>query len=249
MDERRGGEECMDIMTNFFKVTKEQIGEEATVLFEYALDLAPYLGKFLQARKIWRAEKRIKEHSKQLKEIQKLYSSEILSRDFIQERVGPIFLADFIEEHEDAKIVYILNGVENIFINNNTDESLIIYYYDTLRELRYEDIRKLYYYSAITDDPYSNITLNSPRAALSQQIYIKLEKLYLIKSAKTYNALQHGPEMLSEEDRRVELTDYGKEFIKFISKDFDIEKYEDKIRKYEVAESERITRNVKASFG
>lgn len=239
----------MDIHSKLLEVTKEQVGDEATTLFEYALDLAPYIGKFLQARKIWRAENRIREHSDQLKEIQKFYSSGLLSQKFIQERVGPIFLGDFIEEHEDAKIVYILNGVENIFISNNTDESLIIYYDDTLRELRYEDIRKLYYYSAITDDPFSNITLNSPRAALSQQIYIKLEKLYLIKSAKTYNALQHGPEMLSEEDRRVELTDYGKEFIKFISKDFDIERYEDKIRKYEVDENEKITRNVKATFG
>lgn len=71
-----------------------------------------------------------------MKRIDNLFASEKLGKDYIQERVGPIVLSDLIEEHEDAKILYLLQGFENVFINECKNESLVINYFDTLRRPR-----------------------------------------------------------------------------------------------------------------
>lgn len=218
----------------------KHIGPKIMTVLEYGFDLAPYLGELNQTRKINRLSERISEHVDQLKRIDKLFASEKISSEFIQENIGPIVLSDLIEEHEDAKIVYILNGFENVFINENTNESLIINYYDSLRNLRYEDIRRLYYYAAIIDELPLVECLDEDLIGMQKQIYSKLERLYLIKSAKTYAAIQHGAEELSDDERRVELTTYGLNFVKFITKEFDEGKYQLKIRQHTVAEDEKI---------
>lgn len=239
----------MDIRTSINEVVREYIGEGLTTIVDYGIDLAPYFGELNQTRKIRRVEKRIKVNSQQLIRIEKLFVSEKISKEFIQEKVGPILFSDLIEEHEDAKIVYILNGFENVFINEHTNESLIINYYDTLRNLRYEDVKKLYFYSAIADDPFKDVEVNSPMWGLSQQIYYKLERLYLVKSAKTWGALEIGPELLSEEERKVELTAYGNEFVKFISTEFDERRYKDRISKFKLSKEDRVSKNVTAKWG
>lgn len=239
----------MDLHTTISNVIKENIGDGLAVVLNYSIDLLPYLGKLNQTRKIKRVETRIKDHSHQLNRIGKIFSAEIISKEFIQEKVGPIVLSDLIEEHEDAKVVYILNGFENVFINEYTNESLIINYYDTLRNLRYEDVRKLYFYAAITDDPFKNVEDGSPLEGLSQQIYTKLERLYLVKSAKTWGVLEIGAELLPEEERKVELTVYGKGFMEFISTEFDEQRYKDRISKFVVLQEDKVSRNVIARFG
>ncbi|WP_203363070.1 hypothetical protein [Bacillus sp. REN10] len=230
-------------MKQLVTVVKDNVGEPLSLVFDVVLDFVPYLNSFNNMRKINRAERRIKEHKEQFIRIQQLFNSELVSQEFIQERISPIILSDLIEEHEDAKINYILNGFENVFINQNQNESLIINYYDTLRNLRYEDIRKLYFYAAITDDPFRKIEKGSPEEGLSQQIFTKLERLYLVKAFNSYDALEKGAATLSEEDRKVELTTYGKDFISYISKEFDLDKYNEKITRYEIKEEDKVNRD------
>lgn len=239
----------MDLGNKIIYTMSKYVGEGLTTVIDYGIGLAPYLGSLNQTRKINRVQRRIKDHSEQLKQIEQLFISEKLSKEFIQEKVGPIILSDLIEEHEDSKILYILNGFENIFINKTTNESLIINYYDTLRSLRYEDIRKLYFYSAIADDPFEFVKKGSQLDGLSQQIYSKLERLYLVRPVKSYKVLEIGAELLSEEERKVELTIYGKEFIKFIFKDFNEEKYNDKISEFELLEEDTISNKMTAKWG
>ncbi len=239
----------MDLRTTLYPIVSEYVGEGFITFIDYGIDLVPYLGGLNQTRKINRIGRRIKEFSTQLQRIDKLFASDKISKEFIQEKVSPIVLSDLIEEHEDAKIVYILNGFENIFINENTNESLIINYYDTLRNLRYEDVRKLYFYAAIADDPFKDVEKGSDMDGFSQQIYSKLERLYLVKSAKTWDALEKGAELLPEEDRKVELTAYGKGFMKFISIDFDEERYAERISKFKLSEEDKVSRNVTATYG
>lgn len=239
----------MDLRKNLYPIVEDYVGEEFITIIDFGIDLAPYLGQLNQSRKIQRLKRRIKEFSEQLQRINKLFSSDKISKDFIQEKVSPIVLSDIIEEHEDAKIVYILNGFENIFINKNTNESLIINYYDTLRNLRYIDVKKLYFYAAITDDPFKDVEKGTVMDGFSQQIYSKLERLYLVKSAKTWGALEVGAELLTEEERKVELTAYGIEFMKFISNDFDENRYFDKVSKFQLSEDEKVSKKVKAVFG
>ncbi|MBZ6485058.1 hypothetical protein [Priestia aryabhattai] len=59
--------------------------------------------------------------------------------------IGTIILLDLIEQDEDAKIFYLLASFENAFIDKKTNESLIINYFDTLRQLRYIDVKYMYY--------------------------------------------------------------------------------------------------------
>lgn len=195
----------------------------------------PYIGQFEQTRKINRAERRIKENSVPLKRIQQLFLSGELSQEFIQEKIGPIVLSDLIEEHEDAKIRYLLGGFENVFIDKNTNESLIINYFDTLRQLRYIDVKYLHYYAGLENDEKSKYEKDSKEEALYLQIYTKLERLYLIKHASTFDYFDFGPES-SEESLRTELTKYGKNFVAFISKEFDVSHYEESIKDREEPE-------------
>lgn len=227
-------------LSTIIDTVEEKIGNGLKLIFDYGVDLAPYLGELNQTRKINRLKIRIDNHIDQLKQINNLFSNTTMSAEYIQERIGPIVLSDLIEEHEDAKIVYILNGFEHVFINENTNESQIINYFDTLRNLRYEDLRLLYFYAAITtDNPFESA--KSPELiGLQRQIYFKLERLYLIKSAKTWGALKNGAETLNEDQRNVELTIYGLNFIKFISNDFDEKNYHDRISKYNIDKREQI---------
>lgn len=203
--------------------------------------MAPYLGKLNQIRKLNRAERRIKEHAKHLKRIDKLFASEKLSKDYIQEKVGPIVLSDLIEEHEDAKILYLLQGFENVFINECKNESLVINYFDTLRNLRYEDVRMLFYLSGIDKNPFEDYTKGSPEHILSKQIYSKLERLYLIKSASTFSYLELGPEA-DEAELKPTLTPYGKNFLNFIVLDFDEDAYEKRIKDYDDSSGDVVPR-------
>jgi hypothetical protein len=224
-------------------------GKELISIVDFGIDLAPYIGQLNQSRKINRAERRFREHAGQLSRIGQLFSSSILSEEFIQEKIGPIVLSDLIEEHEDAKIHYILNGFENVFIDENTNEGMIINYFDTLRSLRYEDIKKLYYYAAIIDETTANVKKNSPEESFFQQIYTKLERLYLIKSASTWEVLEEGAAVLDEEQRKTELTLYGLDFVRFISKEFDFTRYQQKIAKYNSPEDKKLSDSVTAKFG
>src|SRR5690554_5027469 len=102
-------------------------------LVEFGLEYVPFLGKALSFLKIRRLEKRIIEHTQQLSRISKLNASSSMSVEYIQERIFPIVLENLIEEHEDAKINLILNGFENVFIEEKTNESVVINFFDTLR--------------------------------------------------------------------------------------------------------------------
>jgi hypothetical protein len=218
-------------------------------IVDIGVDLAPFLGNLNQNRKINRAERRIREHAEQFSRIGQLFSSNILAANFIQENIGPIVLSDLIEEHEDAKINYILNGFENVFIEENTNEGIIINYFDTLRSLRYDDIKRLYFYSAITDELKEGVIRSTQEETFFQQIYTKLERLYLIKSASTWEVLEEGAAVLGDDQRKTELTPYGLDFIRFISKEFNLTRYQQKIAKYKTQNDKKLSQSITASFG
>lgn len=178
----------MKLRNDLFSIvieTAENIHPGLPDIIEYGMDCAPYLGSILQTRKINRFARRLNEHNDQLIRISKLYSESLLTDNFVQERISPIVLSDLIEEHEDSKINLILNGYENVFIENNTNESVIINYFDTLRNLRYADLKRfLYFANKITD--YPDYPDSSHEKALTRMIDGKLEISGLIKIGKTW---------------------------------------------------------------
>ena len=68
-----------------------------------------------------------------------------------------------------------------------------------------------------------------------------MERLYLIKSASTWEVLEEGAAVLDEERRKTELTPYGLHFVKFISIKFDFTKYQQKIAKYNAPEDKTLS--------
>lgn len=216
----------VNFITDLKHVAKEYVGEGLVDFITCSLEFVPYLGQLQQMRKFNRAERRIREHSDEFKRIQQHFLSGELPQEFIQERIGPIILSDLIEEHEDAKIHYLLNGFENVFIEKNTNESLIINYLDTLRQLRYIDAKYLCQFAHIEENDEKQYKKGSEEEALYLQIYTKLERLYLIKHPTTFGYLDFGAETDGKE-LNTELTKYGKNFVAFINKGFNLKVYEE----------------------
>lgn len=61
----------------------------------------------------------------------------------VEEEVFPLIFEYAIEEPEKEKIKYIVNGFETIIENKITDQELILSYYDVLKSLRLNEIRRL----------------------------------------------------------------------------------------------------------
>ena len=112
-------------------------------------------------------------------EINVLVTESKLSKDFINKHVFPVVLSDLIEEHEDAKFNLILNGFANVFIDEHTDESIILTHFDTLRGLRYMDVRRLFQVTKVQTDESIRFPLHY-NEAITKRIDDKLESMGLI---------------------------------------------------------------------
>lgn len=207
------------------KVTEEYVGTDIFKLFEAGIEFAPYLGKLINFRKMNRFERRIKENSAQLKRIQSLSIQDSKTAEIVQEIVGPIILSDLIEEHEDAKIRYILNGIENIFIDEKDEEILIYSYYDTLRQLRYNDIKRLYYYAGLDEPPGEVYFGGSELDALMKSVDLKLSNLYLIDIMGRHGAILGPTDQANRDNTRV--NSFGVNFLRFFIIEEEIKQYLD----------------------
>ncbi|PDZ57810.1 hypothetical protein [Bacillus thuringiensis] len=203
----------LDNMQEILSVAQE-MGEGVYKLFSESLDYIPHLGRFIQTVKFNRLERRMNENSVQLQRIGKLLKSSTLSDEYITQRIFPIVLADLIEEHEDAKFNLILNGFENVFIDEKEEESIVINYFDTLRNLRYKDIKRLLYLAEEMDS-YVLPKPNSEEESFAWSIDNKLAIYGLIK---TDYILDASKPIRTSPVRRDEffVTPYGNRFLKFI---------------------------------
>ncbi len=183
-------------------------------VIEVGMEYVPYIGKVLQIRKFNRFERRLIEHSSKLKNISSLMADSRLVAEFIQERVAPIVISDLIEEHEDSKINLILNGFENVFIEENSDESIILSYFDTLRSLRYADLRRLFYV-ANRSTSYRLPIIESDEHALIRHSDNKLINLGLLSVQVTFDGLGGREKDLNKDNVVMHL--YGKKFLEFIT--------------------------------
>ncbi|MET1171131.1 hypothetical protein [Paenibacillus amylolyticus] len=188
-------------------------------IVQSGMEYAPYLGKLYQTIKVNRLIRRFNEHSEKLENIGQLSIDSRLSAEFINERIFPIVFSDLFEEHEDAKINYILTGFENVFIEENKHESLVISFFDTLRSLRYADIKRLFYFSNIIKEPLFSF-LESDDHVLQRNNDHKLESLGLVSITKMWSEQEKDT---NKEDVRINL--YGDRFLKFILEKDILEEY------------------------
>jgi hypothetical protein len=183
-------------------------------LLEAGLEYMPYLGNLLQTIKFNRLKGRLDENSSKLESIGKLASETRLSLQYINERIFPIVLSDIYEEHEDAKVILIFNGFENVFIDEKSEESVVINYFDTLRSLRYVDIKRFFYLAGLMES-YPLYSLDSEEQALIRNIDRKLNSLGIL-TIKTKIGEFQGMEFDNNPDDAV-LTLYGRKFLEFMT--------------------------------
>ncbi|WP_429845317.1 hypothetical protein [Brevibacillus sp. FIR094] len=191
-------------------------GTELYELIEAGFSLAPYIGKVMQYIKMKRFEQRLQEHESAIQCIESLLHYTKLPHDFIKERIFPIVLEDLLEEHEDNKIKYILNGFQNVLLEDLGEEDIVLAYFDTLRNLRYADVRRLAYYADVDEYyPDTMYFLGSQFDGLAKYIDSKLNNLFLIMIHKTWGAIGGDEQELSKE--QVKLSNYGEHFMEFIT--------------------------------
>jgi hypothetical protein len=204
-----------DLVTRLITVA-DHIDPNLGMLIEHGIEFVPYLSKVYNFVKFNRLARRVEQHSDQLKRISQLSAETSLPAAYIQERIFPIVFADLLEEHEDAKINLILTGFENVFIEENSNESIVINYFDTLRSLRYADIKRLLYLSGLTDS-FPMYSLESEEYAHLRSIDAKLENLNLVGFKKKFGEFSGEEYEVRKEE--VKTKRYGKRFLKFILED------------------------------
>ncbi|WP_164670224.1 hypothetical protein [Virgibacillus doumboii] len=123
-------------------------GSTIDLLIDNAMSATPYISGAYNAYKMQRFKKRLDLHEKQLSIIgNKINLLEDKSfKAMIQHTIFPYILDDLIEEHQEKKVNYIINGFNYVVDEEINDEAYIISYYDTLRVLRVEDIKRLLEY-------------------------------------------------------------------------------------------------------
>ena len=203
-------------MDNRFEVVlsaAKKVSTELGDLVELGLEYVPFLGKALSFMKIRRLETRINEHQQQLSRISKLNASTSMAADYVQQRIFPIVLESLIEEHEDAKINLILNGFENVFIEEKSNESVVINFFDTLRELRYMDIKRFLYLADVLDE-FLFESQGSEESSVTRNIDKKLQNLGLVGFRST-GYFSGGEQSLAKDNVRI--NPYGIAFLNFIT--------------------------------
>lgn len=196
-----------------------RVAPNLTPVIEVSLDLIPYASNFYNRIKSNRFERRIEENLIHLKKISQLYADTTLSAEFISEKVSPIVFGDIIEEYEDSKINLILTGFENIFIEENSKESVIISYFDTLRTLRYIDIKRLLYFAGKSE--YEMPEKGSEEHAILENSDKKLMSLGLIYKKEggiSFGVIYPEEKTITTFNRNnIRISKYADNFVNFIT--------------------------------
>ncbi|MCM3527860.1 hypothetical protein M4D56_01960 [Cytobacillus oceanisediminis] len=191
-------------------ITNETVLE----MFEVAGEFVPVLG-VLRVRKLNRAVRRIEENRKYIEKLNSITGLTKQSVEFFSEKILPIALEDFYNEHEDAKIQYLINGMYNVILEENHEESVIYHFLETYRNLHYSDIRRLFYIAKIDEEDYF---LSEKLIPIIERTENKLERegLVILPISKTIpsNLMSFNSGSGITETR---LTEFGNNFLNFIS--------------------------------
>ncbi|WP_157771291.1 hypothetical protein [Paenibacillus sonchi] len=83
--------------------------------------------------------------------------------EFIRKKAFPFILDELLEEHEEEKIDLIINGLEYTYKNEVREESKMLVYFDVLRELRVDELKRLFRFSQC----YRDSTARHPKLSIT----------------------------------------------------------------------------------
>lgn len=138
--------------------------------------------------------------------------------EFIKHRVFPEIFDFIINEQQEEKIEFIVNGLENIIIYKLNDEDLILTYLDVLHEIRMFDIRELININnnkiESMEDTKESTDINETEAVY-KHIYLKLQKYNLVTFPQLVDEL--GGDEFTISRNRLKVSVFGRNFINFIN--------------------------------
>lgn len=131
---------------------KNLLGIDPDSKLEFWIDnigsIAPYIGSAITTHRINRLKKHLEGYGQRLVIIEeKLIHKDDKFVQFLQEKVFPFILEDMMNEAQDEKIEFLINGFENIINREFTDQDKIIAYCDVLRQLRIDELKRLITYT------------------------------------------------------------------------------------------------------
>ena len=140
--------------------------------------------------------------------------------NFIRNKALPIMFDFIINEQQEEKVKFIVNGMENIVTYKITDEDLILNYFDVLNELRVFDIKELLDINNSNVEVEGSVSVSSTQIneteAVRRHIFKKLQKHDLIAINETWG--EAGGEEYTIDKKRAKTSVFGGNFIKFITK-------------------------------
>lgn len=254
--DKRGGELVNVEMINHMKslIGIEQ-GSEIELVFDSLMDQAPVIGKFISTYKIHRLGKRLSVCETEIGILSNKVEliDDLNFIEFLKGFLFPSLLEDMLNEDEDNKIEYFLNGFAYVIDEIIDDKSKVLIYYDVLRELRFIEIE--YLISLTSEYKRFRNRKNNGNENITEMFYFakmkrenrefgnlywsienKLERLGLIDTGrqlkfeeimnKMNNALQKYQKGITSTTNpsEIQLTAFGKSFLNFFVM---LEKYRD----------------------
>ncbi|MCL1701637.1 hypothetical protein [Lysinibacillus sp. Bpr_S20] len=225
---------------------KNLIGESNFNVLEFFSgaigDVAPIISNVMTSFKIYRLKNRLEKHESKLKEL----SEKVVSvddekfADLLKKFLFPAILQQLLDEDEDNKTGYFLDGFGNVIDKNIIDQSRILILYDILRNLRFVEIEYLISLSSTYRSYYRTLIFNKNEnventfdniqfSSLKIPIESKLESLGLINTGKSIsydemmrnfnNDLKRQKNSLPRTNRTpvVTITPFGNEFLNMFS--------------------------------
>lgn len=205
-------------------------------------EVAPVISNIITSFKIRRLSKRLALHEKKIQNLsQKLVSIEDDKFvDLLKNFLFPSILQQLLEEDEDNKTGYFLDGFGNVIDKKIIDESRILILYDILKNLRYIEIEYLISLSSKykrycrdikmstkqqVDKPFDDLKFKSIKIAIES----KLEGLGLIDTGRSISyeeVMKNLNDDLKRYTNRIagtkripetKLTSFGQEFLNMYS--------------------------------
>lgn len=216
----------MENSDNIFNILGIEKDSLVYSLVDSSIEAIPIIGKIHNAYKMMRLQKRVSLHEERFKQlsITMQENGNKLLNEFIRQQAFPIVLEEMLSEHEEEKIDLVINGLEYTYKEEITEVSKLLVYFDVLRELRVDELKKLI---TLTDHykahwkPFLKMSLVHPDdiEGLKRQSEAKGLKAYIDNHLATLGLTttkeiteEYGLETSS---REIVLTEFGEHFIDF----------------------------------
>lgn len=221
---------------------KNLIGESNFNVLEFFAgtigDVAPIISNLMTSFKIYRLKNRLEKHEIKLKELSEkvVVIEDEKFVDILKNFLFPSILQQLLDEDEDNKIGYFLDGFGNVIDSRVIDESEILILYDTLKNLRFIEIEYLISFSRAYKNYHRGKEIKDyfkedNFSKIKQPIENKLENIGLIDTGKymTYNETLNkmgqdvlkqkfgGSRLRSNVSPQVEITEFGYLFLNTFS--------------------------------